>query len=500
MGIIQKQAIKGTVFIFVGVLIGFATAGVIFPRILETRQIGLLSVMVSYSLIFAQLASLGFISPTTRMFSYFRDEKAKHHGFLFIAIMVTTVGVLLMLLVFFLMKPYLVAKSLEKSPLLAEYINAIIPLIIVTVYFNILDHYFKVLYNAIIGIFLKEFLQRIFILVAVLLYFFQVLSFHQFVVAYISCFAVPTVVIIIVLIQKGHFSLKPQLKFLSKDMIKTMVGMSLFGIIASATGVITFNIDRIMIDDILGLCSTGVYTTAFFYGTLIILPSRSLLKISSPIIADAWKENDTGILKTIYYKSSLNQLVIGLFILIGIWANIDNVFKILPAEFEAGRYVILLIGLAYLFDMALGVNGSIIGNSRYYPVGALIMVFMVILIIITNLIFIPKYGIVGAALASALSKFIVNLVRYLFVFWKFKMQPYNYKFIIVILIGFVSYMAGYFMPEMKHFVVDIIIRSVLITLLFGGLILLFKVSEDINRLFADVINRIGVIYRRFSHD
>jgi O-antigen/teichoic acid export membrane protein len=500
LGIIQKQAIKGTLFIYVGVLIGFATAGVIFPRVLEASQIGLLSVMVSYSLIFAQLSTLGFISTTTRMFSYFRDEKTKHHGFLFIAIMVTTVGVLLILFIFFLIKPYLVTKSLEQSPLLAEYINAIIPLIIVTVYFSILDHYFKVLYNAVIGIFLKEFLQRILILVAILLYFFQVFSFHQFVVAYISCFAVPTLVIILALIKAGHFSLKPQLNFFTKDLVKTMVGMSLFGIIGSATGVITFNIDRIMIDDILGLASTGIYTTAFFYGTLVILPSRSLLKIASPIIADAWKEKDTGTLKTIYYKSSLNQLVIGLFILIGIWANIDNVFKILPAEFEAGRYVILLIGLAYLFDMALGVNASIIGNSKYYPAGALIMVFMVILIIITNLIFIPKYGIVGAAFASVLSKFIVNLVRYLFVLWKFKMQPYNYKFIIAILIGCVSYLAGYFMPEMKHFVLDIFIRSLLITILFGGLILLFRVSDDINRLFAGIINRARVIYRRLPHD
>ncbi|MCK5839985.1 MAG: polysaccharide biosynthesis protein, partial [Bacteroidales bacterium] len=233
-----------------------------------------------------------------------------------------------------------------------------------------------------------------------------------------------------------------------------------------------------------------IYTTAFFYGTLVILPSRSLLKISSPIIADAWKDKDMGKLKTIYFKSSLNQLVIGLFILIGIWANIDNVFKILPAEFEAGRYVILFIGLAYLFDMALGVSGSIIGNSKYYPVGALIMVFMVILIIATNLIFIPKYGIVGAALASALSKFIVNLIKYLFVLWKFKMQPYNYKFIVAILIAGVAYLAGYFMPEMKHFVVDIIIRSLLITILFGGLILLFRVSDDINRLFAGIITRV----------
>ena len=495
MGIIKRQAVKGTILTYIGALIGFIISGILFPRILATNQIGLLSVLVSYSLIFAQFSTLGFIGPTTRMFPYFRDKENNHHGFLPLALFVTTVGVILVLMIFFLLKPYLVDKSLEKSPLLAEYINAIVPLIIVTVYFNILDNYFKVLYNAVIGIFLKEFLQRILILVAIILYITHVLNFHHFVIAYISCFAIPTFIIIIVLIREGQFNLKPQLSFLTKGLIKTMAIMSLFGIISSATGVITINIDRIMIDDILGLASTGIYTIAFFYGTLVILPSRALHKISSVIIADSWKEKDMGKLKIIYYKSSLNQLIFGLLTLIGIWANIDNILKILPPEYESGMYVILLIGLAYLFDMAIGVNASIIGNSKYYPVNAIIMVSMVLLIIVTNLIFIPRFGIVGAAFASALTKFLVSLARYLFVLIKFKMQPYNYKFIIVLAIGAISYIVGFYLPEIKYFVLDIFIRGLLISIVFTGLILLFKVSEDINSTFLNILSGIKAMIK-----
>ncbi|MCX6233234.1 MAG: polysaccharide biosynthesis protein [Bacteroidetes bacterium] len=487
MGIVEKQAIKGTVYTYLGVIIGFITNGIIFPRILKSEEIGLLSILVSYSLIFAQLSSLGFISTTTRMFTFFRDQNKQHHGFLFLALLVTTIGFVLSLIIFFIVKPILVEKSLEKSYLFSEYINYLIPLIAFILYFNILDNYYKVLYNAVIGTFLKELFQRFLILIGIILFYFSIVDFNQFVIVYIICFALPTLIIILSLIKAGQFNLKPQFKFLTKDLSRTMTLMSLFGIISASTGVITLNIDRILIDDILGLGPTGVYVTAFFFATLVILPSRPLLKISSAVIADAWRKNDTVKLNDLYYKSCLNQMIIGLLLLIGLWVNIDNIFKILPPVYESGRYVILYIGISFLFDMVIGVNTTLVANSRYYKVGALYMIVWVLLVIITNLILIPIYGIVGSAIASALSKLIVDSLAVLFVYVKFKMFPYNYKFLVILLIGGLAYFIGYLIPEMHHFILDIIIRSSLVAVIYIMLILGLRLSEEMNQNFHKTI-------------
>ena len=73
--------------------------------------------------------------------------------------------------------------------------------------------------------------------------------------------------------------------------------VSLFGIITGFSGIVILYIDRIMIEQLMdkGLYETGIYAIAFNFGILIIMPSRSMLKISSTYIAEAWKNKDVAI-------------------------------------------------------------------------------------------------------------------------------------------------------------------------------------------------------------
>lgn len=480
MGIIRKQAIIGTIFTYAGVLIGFVTTAVLFPKYLTTAQIGLLGLLLSYSMIFAQIGSLGFISATTRYFTYFRNKEKKHHGFVFLMFAVTTVGFILAVAIFYGIRGLLIETSSAKSALFVTYIDYIIPLTLFTAFFNALDHYYKVLYNAVIGIVLKEFIQRLFILVVTVIFIFALVSFHRFVDLYILCFFLPLLIIFLYLLKAREIHLKPEFGFLKKDLVAGMAGISLFGIIAGATGIFTLNIDRIMIDRIMGLSATGIYTTTYFFGILITMPSRSLTKISSAIIADAWKANDLALMSRLYYKSSLNQLIIGLLLLAGIWGNLDNIYRILPAEFLEGQWVILLVGLGFLTDMAIGVSYVILSNSRLYRYATYYLLVMVVLIIVLNLVLIPAMGITGAALSFLVTKVIVNFTLVILMKKWFGMMPYTYRSLLVLLFGCLAYLVAWLVPPFRSIYLDIGIRSMLITIVFMGLTILFRISEDVN--------------------
>jgi len=490
LGLIKRQAIQGTIFTYTGVVLGFVTTALLFPRFLETNEIGLLSILVSYTLIFAQFSSLGFNSVTSRLFPYFRDNKNSHNGFLFIALTVSLAGFILVLIAFFLLNKYYFVQRFETSPLLIKYVYYIIPLTFFTVFFNTLDNYYKVLFKSVQGLFLKEFLQKMLTLVSTAMYILNWINFSGFVLLYISSICLPTLIITVMIIKDGQFNIIPKRGFISKDLAKTMVGVSAFGILASATGIVTLNIDRIMIEFFLGLSLTGVYTTTFYFGSLIIMPSRSLLKVTSVFIADAWKENNLQIIKEIYYKSSINQFLIALLLLIGIWVNIDNIYFILGEKFLPGKYVILWISMAYTFDMLLGVGGNVIGLSKYYRNQTYFMLIQVILIIATNYYLIPKYGIVGAAFATALSKLLYNFIRYLFIYIKFKLQPFNLAFLILLIIGLLSYFVGYKIPRFDNFIIDIAIRSMTVLIIYVSLALIFRISVDVNEKFSKIVNKV----------
>lgn len=490
MGIIIKQSIRGTILSYIGAVLGFVATGILMPNYFRTEQVGLIQMIIASSLIFIQMGGLGFVNVTTRLFTYFRDEEKRHNGFLFIALSVTLSGFLLMMIIFFFIKPWLIERYSESSALFVEYIFYLIPLIFFSMMFNVFDHYYKVLYNAVIGIFLKEVFLRISVLILIFFFIFNIIDFSDFVLLYVLSYSIPFVFIVISLIREKQLSLLPNLSFITKDLRRSMIAVGLFGIISSFTGIVTLSIDRLMINDMIGLGHTGVYAIAFFFGSVIILPSRSVLKISSTLIADAWKEQDMYLLRVIYKKSCLTLFIIGLLITAGLWVNIDNIFEILPKEYQAGRYVVLFIALAYLSDMLFGAAASIIANSTLYKYSTYFMLVQIVLIIITNYLLIPVYGITGAAFASMITKIIVNLLRYFFIVLKFRIQPFSLKFLYVLIVGLIAYIAGYFIPVMGNYFVDIMIRSGVIVTVFGTLILVSGVSEDINKIFADLRSRL----------
>ncbi len=486
MGIIEKQAVKGTIYTYMGVILGFVTTGILFPRILSPEENGLIKLLVSYSAIFAQLATLGFGRVTTMLFTYFRDKEKKHHGFLFIAISVASIGLVICVIILLLLKQVIIGE--EKAELFTEYFYYIIPLIIVVLFFTVFDSYYKVLYNTVIGTFLKEFFQRFVILVSIILFYFNLLGFQSFIILYVIAFSLPTIILIISLVIEKQFNLKPEPGFLNRSLSRKMASVSFFGILTSFSGKLVLNIDSIMINAMIGISQTGIYAITYFFGSIILIPSRSLIKISSVIIADAWKKNDLDMINKIYYKSCINQFIFAILLFIGIWANIHSIFIILPPEYLPGKYVIFFIGLSCLFQMLGGMNSIIISISRYYKVQTYFMIILVVLIIITNLIFIPLYGIVGAAIASALSNLIFNLLKFFFLWIKFKFQPYDYKYILILIFAVISYYIGYLIPQLDYFITDIIIRSLVIAFVFGSLVLLFKISDEFNNKFNIILS------------
>jgi O-antigen/teichoic acid export membrane protein len=260
-----------------------------------------------------------------------------------------------------------------------------------------------------------------------------------------------------------------------------MISVALFSILTGLGNSIVFNIDKIIINQILGLSQTGVYTIAFFFGTLVIIPSRALLRISGTLIADAFKRKDLKYIADIYHRSCLNQFIIGAFIFGGIWINIDNILEVLGPDYEEGKWVIIIIGLAYLFDMLTGANSLVIAFSPFYKVALIFILILIVLVVGTMYLLVPEFGVVGGAVAIGISIIANNIMRYTFLKIKYGMQPFNAKFLFVLFIFAGGIGLSYFLPKL-NLIVDILIRSTIFAIIFISGIYVTKASEDFNLL------------------
>ncbi len=495
MGIIIKQSIKGAVWSYTGVVIGFITTSYLYPNYLTPEIVGLFSLLVAWAGLFSQFSTLGFHGVTARLFPYFRDKEKNHNGFVFIAFMVMLIGFFIFLIVFWLIKPWLVQSNIEKSDLFTNYIGLLIPLTFFTLLFSSLDIFNKLLYNAVLGVFLQEFVQRVLILSIIIAYILNWLTPYSLIMLYAGSVCFKGAFIFFYLLSRGELNFRPQLSFIDKKMKREMISVAMFAILSTIGGSIVFQIDKIIINQAMGLSATGVYTIAFFFGTLVVIPSRTLLKISGTLIADAWERNDQTTIFNIYKKSCLNQLVIAAFLFGGIWINIDNILVILGPEYAEGKWVIFFIGLGYLIDMATGANSQIISLSRYYRMGLWFLLILVFLVVGAMLLFIPVWGISGAAAAIALAFFLNNLMRFFFLKVKFGMQPFTPKFLTVPVIFFCSLGLSSLLPPL-NLIPDIFIRSSIFTVTFGALIYLLRISEDVVYIITTIVGKARIMLRK----
>jgi O-antigen/teichoic acid export membrane protein len=248
----------------------------------------------------------------------------------------------------------------------------------------------------------------------------------------------------------------------------------------------------IMIGAFLGLEHVAFYTLAFYIGSVIKVPGKSIISISVPLLAKAWEEQDFKQIQTIYSKSSINQLIIGGLFFLCVWINIDAIFSILPEKFSHGKWVVLYIGLAQLFNVAAGVNGAIIINSKYYKYDLYTNLLLVVITLISNYLLIPKYGINGAAMATALSVLLFNLIRLILIKLKMNLQPFSLKTLYTILILIAIYGISLYLPLSGNLYLDVVWKTFVVVAIFIPLLLSLELSEDINKLVVDVRKRLGI--------
>lgn len=491
MGIIEKQATKNAIYSYLGAFLGFITV-MWSSHLLSPDENGLTRILVSTAVLFSQFANLGFNTVTVRFFPYFRNKDKGHHGYLFYGIITSLMGFLICLACFYIFKDKIVESNAEKSKLLVDYLIYLVPLTFFTLFFGLFDYYLRACYSSVIGSSAKDFTQRVLILMSLALYFLKVVDFSTFVLLYVLSTCIPAFILLFYIIRLKEWHVKPVRGFVSKELRSEMVKLSLFSILSGGAGMLITNIDILMVNQQLGLKETGIYGIAFYFGTIIIIPSRSLLRIAISIVAEAFKRDDYKEIADLYRKSCSTQLTIGLLLFIGIWSNIDNIMALLPDEYASGRNVILLISAGYLIDMGTGINSSIIVSSKYYRYDGYFMIIILLLTILSNYILIPIYGIAGSALATAITMATYNLMRWLFIYFKYQMQPYDINTVKLLLIAVLAFLPGYFIPRIPYLFVDIAIRSAIVSGLFILLILKAECSPEINSKIRKNLKRFSI--------
>ena len=251
--------------------------------------------------------------------------------------------------------------------------------------------------------------------------------------------------------------------------------------------ILVSNIDLIMVDMFEGLENAGIYALAMYMGTVITVPRKSLAKIIHPILTKSFSENNLAEVKRLYTQSSINQLLFSLIIYVGILTSLDDLYRILPNEFSEGKPIIAVLGLAYLFDLATGSNGQIIITSKYFRFDFISSLILMIAAVLLNYFLIPRYGLMGAAIATATSVGLYNLIKTIFLWVVLRIQPFKWHTLSIAVLGLICYFLGEYINIGIHPIFSIIIRSIILGTTYLGLAYTFRLSNEFNSTIKDLV-------------
>ena len=294
MGFVQKDALRTMILSYAGLTLGYLNKGVLFLIFLTTDEIGLINLILTLGLLFAQFSNLGSIYATWKYFPFFRNEEKNNYGFLLLTTLIVILGSIIFTALTILLKDNISEYYSVKSKLFVDYYYWIIPVGIANVFFLLFENYLRGLYKNLISVFSYEVLLRGLTLIAILLYGFKFVDFQIFLLIICLLYFIPTIILFVYLvrIKELHFSLSSIT--VPKRFRRIVINFSLFSYINTIGYLVVATLDALMIAAFLGLSATGVYTTVIFLASALQIPFRSLSRITSPLVALYWKERSFG--------------------------------------------------------------------------------------------------------------------------------------------------------------------------------------------------------------
>jgi O-antigen/teichoic acid export membrane protein len=485
MGIVVRQSIQNTISTYIGFAIGAVNTLFLYTNFLKEDYYGLVGFLLSAATIMTPLMAFGVHNTLIKFYSSYKHIPERNNFLTFMLylplLIIIPVGVLGYVgyesIVYFLSK---------ENEIIENYVWSIFLIAIAMAYFEIYYAWVKVHMQSVLGNFMKEVFHRFLIMLLLFGVYFEWLTVEHFIWSLVLVYFSRLLFMKLYAVRLKF----PNLVFSFPKNTVSILKYSFLIIIAGSVSLILLDIDKVMIGKYIPIENVAYYNVAIFIAMVIVVPARAMHQITYPLTAQLINSKKWDELKLLYQRSSLTLFIISGWIFLLIILNIKQLYFIIPAAYSSGLFVVLLISLSKLLDNLLGINNAILYNSDYYRWTIVLGVFLAFLTIVLNIIFIPLYGIDGAAIATVISLLLYSFSKIIVVNWKFNMHPFTQKTLLVFMGILILSLSFYFWDFSFYPIINIGFKSIMVSLVYFLFVYKGNLSDDINGLIKVVLKKL----------
>jgi O-antigen/teichoic acid export membrane protein len=473
VSVVRRQGIKNTVYTYLGIILGILSSLYIQPFFLSQEQIGITRLFISVATILASVSCLGITSVIVKFFPLFHNKEKKHNNFFTIALVFPIIGFALCFGLVCFLGEYILQFYGRNADILLMYFRPIMLSSLFICFVFSFTAYCNSIDKSSLPTFINEVVNRLGFIFCILLFWSGITTQNVYIYTLSLIYFIQLVLLFLIINHSGHPSLS--LSFFSNNSnLKKIISFGLISAFIQITGISIKFIDVIFVGKYETMSQVGVYSIAAFIGLVLETPLTALEKIAGAKIARLFAAHNHLEIEKIYKLSSKYLMVFCGFFGCVLVVCIKPLLSLLPGDYSSGALVTIIICIGAFFNSATGVNYSIITYSNFFKLGAVFYFLLLILTIALNIVLIPRFGITGAAVATALVSVIHNLLRFVLIKVKLNMQPFSIESLKIILIVVASVLSAYWLQVENKYLL-IFLRGIISAGFFAVLIVALKV-------------------------
>jgi O-antigen/teichoic acid export membrane protein len=488
MGIVLNQSLKNTIITYIGFGIGGINTIYFYPVFLGATYYALANYILSSANVIMPLFAIGMQNTLVKFYSQYETNEERSR-FLSFTVLFPLVVIIPIFIIGFYYFDEIVFFLSKKNLIVKKYIWLIPFIGLCMAYFEIFYAWLRVHMHSVFGNFIKEVGLRLFSFFLIVSVYYNWITVEGFV--YVTAF-VYFLALLVTMFYAFHIQ-KPVFQFTIPDNVKDVLVYTFYIILSGSVANLLLDGDKMILNQYMNIENIAYYSVATYIALVISVPSRAMHQIVYPITAKLMHENKHDEMNILYKKTSINLQVVGGFVMLGIFVNINKLYELVPDEYAGGILVVFMIGLSKYFDLILGNNNAIIFNTKYYRAVLFLGVLLVFLTIALNMIFIPIYGIIGSAFATLLSITLYSLAKLLFVVKRLDLYPFTKQTLYSLALTFVLFLAFYFWDFPFYPIISILFKSVLMTIAYVYLNYKFVISIEINQVMDKIYGKFKFI-------
>lgn len=399
---------------------------VLLARMLGAEQYGLYSLALSAAALCAGFALLGMDAALVRhvAIAASRRDEAGLWGALQVGVGASLAASVLLSVGLYAMA-YPIAERLFAEPALApllQLVSAIVPLLTLSDTLSSASRGFKRMDYSALAQFVAQPVVRLVLTLALAL-----LGLDAGAAVLIFGVSNGVAALMLLYFLNRQFALRRPLRAARRD-TRAIMGFSLPFWISSLITTFQGNVQTLLVGSLSSIAGAGVFAMADQLNSLGNLFSSSINISARPLIAELHDRGDRRQLGEVYQTAAKWALSVNLPIFLAMVLFAEPILAIFGEEFTAGATALVILACANLVNVGTGMGGIILDMAGYTRLKLINSIVRLVLHLSLDLLLIPRYGIVGAAVTVLIAEGVINLVRLLQVFVLLRLLPYNRSF------------------------------------------------------------------------